>query len=112
MRIVSASRDVPLYEVMQKAKPAPGSALELPLHPRKSLSSGSSSPRWHSCAVASRCADAVWPRLGPQLTPDEGAAVGRPGRDCGLQLWDITSREISTCPNAVGRSPVLVFDCR
>ena len=27
------------------------------------------------------------------------------------QLWDISRREISTCPNAVGKSPVLVFDC-
>jgi hypothetical protein len=35
VRIVSASRDVPLYEVMQKAKPAPGSALELSIAPEE-----------------------------------------------------------------------------
>jgi hypothetical protein len=34
VRIVSASRDAPLYEAMQKAKPAPGSALELFHHDR------------------------------------------------------------------------------
>ena len=28
------------------------------------------------------------------------------------QLWDTTKREISTCPYAVGMSPILVFDCR